>query len=345
MSRLGPDRCLEPSALAYPELVGRSARLYVRDLQRKRASMSAVAKSASDQLVATIESALAAEAKLGPADLSFGVRSLDGIGPDDRRLFVNQYVLGTGWDGAPLVVMGTEAAEDYSAANAEELAFHCLYVVLQVAGGSQSILRKMVEDSTWESNVKAWNPANRRYDFEPNDLLELNMGRPRTWRLVAEIAAGSLDRRAWGALLEPRSSGVGLGALAYQVERSAHAALRADLGTPPSDERVAFLADEVIPRLRDSSSTLILHGFGGRRWPEWWPRDEKLIRAFLNHGGPIDWRWETKIAGQFLEYLEVGQRRALYTRALNGPLPSAYKESVIRLVHDEAATWPPCDRS
>ena len=299
--------------------------------------MSAVAETASDQLVTTIEAALAYELKLSPKGLLFGARSLDGIAQGDRRLFVNQYVLGTGWDGAPLVVMGTEAAETYEAINAEELAFHCLYVVLQLAGGSQSILGTMAENSTWKSKVKAWNPANRRYDFEPNDLLELNMAPSRTWRLVAEIAAGSLDRRVWGPLVEPRGSGPGLGALAYQLDRSSHSALRADLGTPPSDERIAFLADEVISRLRDSSSTLILQGFGGRRWPEWWRQDEKLVRAFLAYSGPINWRWETKTAGQSLEFLEVGNRRVLYTRALNGPVPSAYKEAVIRLVHDEGA--------
>jgi len=304
--------------------------------------MSDAAKSATDQLVKTIGAALAAERKLYPKDLSFTARSLDGIEPHDRPLFVNQYVLGTGWDGAPILVMGTEAAENYEAANAEELAFHCLYVVLQLAGGSQLILHKMAEDSTWERNLKAWNSANRRYDFEPNDLLELNMGRARgTWRLVAEIAAGSRDRRAWGRLVEPRGASAGLGAVTYQLERSAHSALRSDLGTPPSQERVTFLADEVIPKLRNSSSTLILHGFGGHRWPEWWPRDEKLIRSFLSYRGPIDWKWQTKIAGQSLEFLEVGDRRAIYSRALSGPVPSAYSEAVIRLVDDEVASWPP----
>jgi hypothetical protein len=299
--------------------------------------MSAAAKTSSDQLVATIESALADGVELTPKDLLFGARSLDGVDLSDRRLFVNHYVLGTGWDGAPLLVMGTEAAERYEDGNAEELAFHCLYVVLQLAGGSQSILRRMAENSTWERKVMAWDAANRRYDFEPNDLLELNMARPRTWRLVAEIAAGSLDRGVWGPLVEPRGSGPGLGALAYQLDRSAHAAVRADLGTPPSDERVAFLADVVISRLRDSSSTLIIHGFGGRGWPAWWAQDEKLIRAFLDFNEPINWKWETKTAGQSLEFLEAGNRRVLYTRALSGPVPRAYKETVIRLVHDEVA--------
>lgn len=102
-----------------------------------------------------------------------------------------------------------------------------------------------------------------------------------------------------------------------------------------------FLAHEVIPELRKSSSTLILHGFGGNRWHKWWPRDEKLIQSFLDYAGLIDWKWETKIAGQPLEFFQVGHRRALYARALNGPVPSAYKEAVIRMVHDESVHWPP----
>lgn len=240
MSRLNPLPASEPTGHIHPALVRRSAALFVTQLQRNRGSMSSAGQTACDRLVRTLEAALSAEAKLDPKDLSFGARSLDGIDLGDRRLFVNQYVLGTGWDGAPLLVMGTEAAEDYAATNAEELAFHCLYVVLQLAGGSQSLPRRMAEGSTWGRTAK-WNSEDRRYDFEPNDLLELNIGRPRTWRLVAEIAAGSLDRRVWGALVEPRSSRPGIGALAYQLERSAHAALQADRGMPPTDERLDFL--------------------------------------------------------------------------------------------------------
>jgi hypothetical protein len=237
--------------------------------------------------------------------------------------------------------MGTEAAEDYEASNAEELAFHCLYVVLQLAGGSIEILQAMAAGSNWGTKVKDWTLPRRRYDFEPNDLLQLNMGRPRTWRILAEVAAGSTDRAAWNALFDDPLRGVGLGAVTYQIERSAHSALEATLGMPPTPSRINFLANEVIPHLRMSASTLLLHGFGGSRWKEWWPADERLIQSFVGQTASIPFKWEHKVGGQSLEFLEADGRRVIYSRALNGAIPRAYKELVIGLVHDTKPPWPP----
>jgi hypothetical protein len=254
---------------------------------------------------------------------------------------VNQFVLGTGWDGAPIVVMGTEAAENYEANNAEDLALHCLYVVLQLAGGTMPALRAMGAGSTWVTTVADWSAPRRRYDFEPNDLLQLDMGRPRTWRLLAEIAAGSRDRARWGSLFEDPEHGVGLGALTYQIERSAHSALRATGGTPPTQDRLAFLTGEVLPHLRLSARTLILHGFGGGRWKEWWPADERFIQCFLGLQEPIPFAWAHKVGGQSIEFIKAAGHRAIYSRALNGAVPADYKDLVISLVHDPLPAWPP----
>ncbi len=293
----------EPTALAYPDLLVMSARSYADSLRANRDALSNAGRAACDRLLATLESALETLTELRPEHLAFGARSLDDITTEDRGSFVNQFVLGTGWDGAPILVMGTEAAENYAAANAEELAFHCLYVVLQLAGGSTRILHAMAEGSTWAANVKDWSLPVRRYDFEPNDLLQLNMGRPRTWRILAEVAAGSTDRGVWSALFDGRT-GIGLGALTYQIERSAHSALKATLGTPPTPVRLEFLTREVIPRLRASANTLLLHGFGGSRWKEWWPADERLIQAFIGSPDPIGFAWTHKVRGQSVEFAE-----------------------------------------
>lgn len=331
----------EPTEPAYPDLVLMSAQNYADALREDRHRFSDVGRAACDRLVMTIEAGIERLAELRPGDMVFNARSLDGITAEDRAKFVNQFVLGTGWDGAPILVMGTEAAEDYKAGNAEELAFHCLYVVLQLAGGSIEILQAMAAGSTWGTKVADWTLPRRRYDFEPNDLLQLNMGRPRTWRILAEVAAGSTDRVAWNTLIDDPRRGVGLGALTYQIERSAHSALRATLGTPPTPSRLNFLANEVIPRLRLSASTLLLHGFGGSRWKEWWPADERLIQAFVSQPTSIPFTWEHKVGGQSLEFLEADGRRVIYSRALNGAIPRAYKELVIGLVHDPTPPWPP----
>jgi hypothetical protein len=332
---------MEPTTLAYPDLVEMSARNYANSLRANRNELSDAGRAACDRLTATLDLATERRTELRPEDLAFGPRSLDGITAEDRPRFVNQFVLGTGWDGAPILVMGTEAAENYAAANAEELAFHCLYAVLQLAGGSTRIIHAMAEGSTWGTNVKDWSRPVRRYDFEPNDLLQLNMGRPRTWRILAEVAAGSTDRGVWSALFDDPTRGIGLGALTYQIERSADSALKATLGTPPTPARLEFITREVIPRLHASANTLLLHGFGGSRWKEWWPADERLIQAFLGSADPIGFTWTHKVRGQSVEFAESGGNRVIYSRALSGTVSRDYKQLLIGLVHDHAAPWPP----
>ncbi len=334
-----PER--EPTAERYPHLVHLSATRYVEGLRDQRSSLSLAGQDACDRLIATVLAAIDRRIDLRPEDMEFTARSLDGLRDEDRPRFVNQFVLGTGWDGAPILVMGTEAAEDYTADNAEELAFHCLYVVLQLAGGTISALKAMGSGSMWATKVNDWSAPRRRYDFEPNDLLQLNMSRPRTWRVLAEVAAGSRDRARWEPLFEDPEHGIGLGAWTYQLERSAHSALRATSGTPPTAERLDFLTSEVFPRVRGTAQTLLLHGFGGSRWKEWWPADEQLIRAFVGVDGAIPFTWTHKVGRQSIEFLEADGHRAIYTRALNGAVPTVYKELVISLVHDRSPAWPP----
>jgi hypothetical protein len=328
----------EPTEVRHPDLLRTSALRYVDALQQERSRLSVAGSEAADRLLATIQAALDVGSELRPNDLAFRSRSLDGTSPEDQVRFVNQFILGTGWDAAPILVMGTEAAEDYAAANAEDLAFHCVYVVLQLSGGSIEILRTISDGSTWAAHVKDWDAAGRRYDFEPNDLLQLNMRRPRTWRILAEVAAPDSN---WSALFQSSAAAVGLGSLTYQIERSAHSALRAAAGTPPSPTRTNFLETEVIPKLRDSANTLLLHGFGGGRWPDWWASDERLIKAFLDREEVISFDFRHKVGRQSIEFIEEGDRRVIYSRALNGAVPYEYKQLVRRLVHDARAPWPP----
>jgi hypothetical protein len=330
----------EPTEVDFPDLLELSARRYLAALHEARPRFSTQGLAAADRLVATIEAALEQKADLRPVDLVFGSRSLDDTTADDRLSFVNQFVLGTGWDGAPITVMGTEAAEDYAAGNAEGLAFHCLYIVLQLAGGSIEILREMAEGSSWVNNVADWTAPRRRYDFEPNDLLQLNMGRPRTWRIVAEVAAVG-DGSEWRGLFHTGDAALGLGALTYQIERSARSALTAVAGSSPTPTRTEFLVADVIPRIRANANTLLLHGFGGGPWKDWWASDERLIQAFLGSDAHVPFDFSNKVGGQAIEFAEANEHRAIYTRALNGAVSAEYKRLVRDLIHRETAPWPP----
>jgi len=194
----------EPTTERFPQLVPLSAARYIEALRGQRPHLSPQGQGASDRLIATIEAALECRTELRPADMAFTARSLDGLRDEDRPRLVNQYVLGTGWDGAPIVVMGTEAAEDYAANNAEELAFHCLYVVLQLAGGTMSAL-------------KAVGPARRGSRRWPT-------GRPRGVGMTSSPT--TFSSWTWAALVPGGSSPRSLRALVIDHDGPGYSTIR-----------------------------------------------------------------------------------------------------------------------
>jgi hypothetical protein len=65
-----------------------------------------------------------------------------------------------------------------------------------------------------------------------------------------------------------------------------------------------------------------------------------LIKAFLGRKGVISFDFRHKVGRQSIEFIEEGDRRVIYSRALNGAVPREYKQLVRRLVHDARAPWP-----
>jgi hypothetical protein len=109
-------------------------------LVERRSSVSDQSQAALDLLLETLGSAVAHGARMEPDEIRFGVTSLAMVPPNELPVFINQYTLGVGWDGArrrfdPVVVMGTEPAE--RADSAEDMAWHAVYSAL-VAAESRS---------------------------------------------------------------------------------------------------------------------------------------------------------------------------------------------------------------
>lgn len=103
----------------------------------------------------------------------------------------------------------------------------------------------------------------------------------------------------WRSLLESGTAELGLGAYAYQIDGSAIPPKKAREGRPPSDARMELLLDAVIPLLRATARVLLLQGFGGNRWLEWKPRDQRQIQAFLNlQSAPGLYGAWTKVGGR-----------------------------------------------
>lgn len=313
----------------YPQLVRASLERYGADLAILAPSLGAEAQRAVVQLVKTIDAATKHPTELEPEEIRFGVSSLIEVG-EDLPAFVNQYSLGVGWDGAPIVVMGTEPAENPGVP--EDMAWHAIYSVLVAADSRPEILDRIVEGSSWKAAAEgSWNSRDKRpYHLNANDFIHVERrGGSSTWKVIAKIVAPE-SADAWRRLLETRLGEPGLGEYAYQLDRSALPAMTSGKGQPPSPRRVAFLLD-ALRLLRKSAPVLLLHGFGGPgRWRQWWEQDQHLIRVFLgmDAGDAVELEWRYVAGRNSLGNLVRGGRLVLYTRALSGRIPAAYIEAI-----------------
>lgn len=322
--------------MKYPQVTEWSLLKYRESLREKRASVSTESQDAMDRLIRTIDAALDHRGELRPDEVEFGVTSLRRVPPDELPAFFNQQTLGVGWDGAPIIVMGTEPAERPD--SAEDVGWHAVYSVLVAAESRPEVLDRIVAGSSWMASSKGeWNSTDKRpYHLQANDFIHVERGGGSpTWKVVAEVVApDSADH--WHDLLETRLGQPGLGDYAYQIDRSALPAMTSNKGAPPSDIRVAFLVD-VLRLLRQNARVLLLHGFGGRgRWLDWWAKDQRLIAAFLDLDSDnveLDWRYvpsQPSSVGRrdSLGTLSHGGRTVIYTRALSNRVTAAYIEAV-----------------
>jgi len=323
------SRVASPSSdPVHPEIIRSSLDRYRADLLARRGALGPAAQRATGLLLETIDAALDHAATMTADEVRFTATSLAGIRPEELAAFVNEYTLGVGWDGAPVVVMGTEPAENSEAP--EDVAFHALYAVLVATASRPDILDRVVDGTSWlAATPGTWNSHNKRaWHLNPNDFIhvERRRGTP-TWKVIAQVVApGTAD--GWRQLLEVRLDGPGLGEHAYQIDRSALPAMKSGQGQPPTEERMRFLV-EAMGRLREAAHVLLLHGFGGvGRWKEWWPRDRRLILTFLgwDEGQPLELEWR-KVGRHSLAALRDSDRCVVYSRALNW-VGSEYVEAV-----------------
>jgi hypothetical protein len=325
--------------MKYPQVTEWSLQRHLESLGERRSSVGAESQDAIDRLIKTIDAALDHPAELRPDEVGFGVTSLGKVPPHELPAFINQYTLGVGWDGAPVVVMGTEPAE--SPESAEDMAWHAVYSVLVATDSRPEVLDRIVDGSSWQASKKGgWNSIDKRpYHLQANDFIHVERGGGTpTWKVIAQVVAPE-SADGWRDLLETRLGAAGLGDYAYQIDRSALPAMTSNKGSPPTDIRVAFVA-EALQVLRRSARVLLLHGFGGRgRWQEWWAQDQRLIAAFVEMGSPsnvkLDWRY---VAGRnSLGTLSHNGRKVIYSRALSNRVTPAYIEVVRSEISSDGA--------
>ena len=203
---------------------------------------------------------------------------------------INEFSLGVGWDGAPIVVMGTEAADP---ATPEDMAFQAVYPALLEHESAPDLVQAAFGLSS-EWKIDDWSLPRRPYHLNPNDYIGVQRkGGRHTWRVVAAAVSSRSAELVEGSVAEP-----GLGERVYQIERSAAISKTAAGGRPPSPARTLFLCREVLPALRQTARVLLMHGFGAGDQRAWEERSAAMAAAFLGTNVTVDWR---KTAGSWIE--------------------------------------------
>lgn len=246
---------------------------YLRRLRALLSSgeLSDVAHAGVTSLVESIQAALRLGARLQPSDVSFGTHSLVGTRPQDGAALINQWGLGLGNPHGSVVVMGTEQGFDpfddrYLATMALE---NCASQLLWLADNRGELTRAIAGDS--------WNSSRGTSGYLRQPVAYYNHPPTgHTWRMVARVLG-----IAFGRLADE----------AYQVDRSATAALTTARGVPPTSERADFLVD-LLRLLSRTASHLILHG---RMNDPVWDAVNRRLATLL--GGHSDFEWEIHPVG------------------------------------------------
>lgn len=324
---------MDYGVLAYPALAQSAALRYaaqLKEVETAEPPTSSTRKPLRD-LIETLEAAERLGPELDPADVTFRVSSLGQktLAADELEPFLNEFQLGLGYDGAPIVAMGTETADDPE--KPEDLAWGCLQTVLILSGSPQRVVEGLLRESSWWDEMEGHGLPNdpwRPFHVHPNDLYQVQRhSHTHTWINLARLLLPA--ETSWESLLS-QGAVPGLGDLVYQIERSALPAKRSSRGKVPTPTRTDWLVQEVIPTLRKTAQTLLLHGFGnGKVWDE---NAVELINAFLgyNSGTPtkVDWRSVTPKRGDWLWSRVEGDHRVVWSRALGWSWREEYRSAV-----------------
>jgi len=319
--------------LVHPELAELAALHYIAHLKEVEAAKEPTApvRKPLRDLIETLEAAEQIGPQLDAADVKFTVSSLEEpeLAAEDLEAFLNEFQLGLGYDGAPVVAMGTETADDPG--KPEDLAWGCLQTVLILSGSPQRVVEGLLKPSSWWPDMVArglppdpWRP----FHIHPNDLYQVQeRSHPHTWINLARLLLPA--ETSWEKLMS-QSAQPGLGDIVYQIDRSALPAKRSSRGKVPTQTRTDWLVQEVVPSLRQTAHTLLLHGFGnGKVWDE---NAVDLVNAFLGYdpGTPtkVDWHSVTSKRGDWLWCRVEGDHRVVWSRALGWSWRDEYRAPV-----------------
>jgi hypothetical protein len=268
--------------MIHAELGQVSRQRYAEQLRRILAAPdnSRRLKATTGALLDSLEE-LKVDAPVDERRFAFTDALLAALTEEERGSLVNQYCLGLGYDGAPVVTVGIEQAFDL--ADVGSFALESCLSALQLARATEKDAVRCAANKCWGPEI-----GRRPFHLEPNDYHRVHANRGRhTWNLLSSLLfapAGGQALRMGAANKRLGRAHPGLGGRTYQLEASAHPSKAAMNGHLPTPERATFLA-EAIRALRLTASVLLFHVDRGR-FQDLAPLRAALGAAFLGLPGP-----------------------------------------------------------
>jgi len=262
-------------AVAHPEVVRESLARYSRHLESIQLELTPAGKTAADHLVQLLSDAQRFGTDLSSVQVSFRSSDLENLPNKDLDLMMNQFVLGSGNDGAAVVFMGTEEAFFNHGGELDRgsLALGQFAWAVAWLTDSQPDVMRAIEPEPFKDFDAA--PFHRH----PYDVVRGGHRLVGTWGALAKIVAAWRGGAAAPSYLEDRGH-PRLGDLAYLIERSAAPSKKAAAGLPPKPQRLDFLA--WILGHFEGAQVLVLYGStGSSAGGGWREANETLGGTFL----------------------------------------------------------------
>lgn len=317
----------EAAQARYPELARGAGEMFQAQIASLARDAAGRLREAASLLALTLDHAVNLGAELTPADVEFDATVVAAVDKADWGCFLNQWTLGFGSDRAPVLVMGTEAADTWD--KPEDVAYHAGLSVATLCGGRLDVFRRLNRGSSWEA-TRDWTIPRRPYTIHPYDLFQHHRFGG-TWLGLARVLSRDLDSAS--GLIQRGVPGPSLGDVSYQMDRSAYPSTQWVGGQAPTRVRVDWLREEVLPTLRPTARVLLLCGGKGRWGAGWESVDQPLMRAFLElpPGAPLDLKWDASSKTE-LGHLRLDGRLVVSSRALGGSMPRDYLDRLRSLI-------------
>ena len=307
---------------AHPEVVAESVSRYLGHLRSVEPQLTREGRIAADHLIDLLNQAKLLGPELTGRDVSFHASDLGAVSDDDVDLLMNEFVLGSGNDGATLLFMGTEEAFDRPGLALGQFGWAAAWLT----NSKPDVMRAVECESSKDFEAA---PFHRH----PYDVVKAGHSRGGTWGALAQVVAAWRQDGDVSGFLEGRDQ-ARLGDLAYLIDRSAAPSKKAPGGVPPQKDRVDFLT-WLLGRFAQVRVVVLYGSTGSSASGAWRQANEALVGTFLRSTGLRE--QSSRLGRITIRWIDDGGRRVILSPALGGSVPGlgdSHREFIGKLIRE-----------